>query len=212
MGDVTASQPSTAVSGTQWKRPLALVGRRAIAWGLVGLLTIFGGRPVAAAVAPGLLEALNLGRYPPDSRPPQFSGLTPQGQTVSLAGLRGRVVLLNFWATWCLECRAEMPALEQLYRDYAAQGLTVLGLNVREGSETIRKYAKDMGLTFPLVLDSNGKIQGLDGVIGLPTTFLIGRDARAVALAIGPREWVSAPARAIIETLLAEPVAGQRAR
>ena len=212
MGGVTASRPSATVPRTPGRRLLTLVGRRAVTWGLVGLVTVFGEHHVAAAVAPGLLEALNLGRYPPDTRPPQFSGLTLQGQTVSLAGLRGRVVVLNFWATWCLECRSEMPALEQLHRDYAAQGLTVVGLNVREGSEAIRKYAKEMGLTFPLVLDLNGKIQGRYGAIGLPTTFLIGRDGRAVALAIGPRDWASPPARAIIETLLAEPVVGQRAR
>lgn len=95
---------------------------------------------------------------------------------------------------------------EQLHREYAARGLTLLGVNAREGTSAVRAYAKEMGLTFPLVLDPKGKVNALYGVIGLPTTFLIGRDGQAVALAIGPREWSGAQARAILEALLAEPV------
>ena len=123
---------------------------------------------------------------------------------VSLAGLRGKVVLLNFWAAWCPDCRPEMPLFEQLHRDFATKGLTVLGINVREGADTVQSYAKELGLTFPLVLDPRGKITSAYGVIGIPSTFLIGRDGRPVALAVGPRDWASAPARAIIKMLLAE--------
>ncbi len=69
----------------------------------------------------------------------------------------------------------------------------------------VARYAKELGLTFPLVLDPDGKINVLYGVVALPTTFVVGRDGRAVALAIGPRQWESAPAHALIEALLAEP-------
>lgn len=158
-----------------------------------------------SALTSGQLEALNLNRYTPGTKPPEFSGRTLEGQTASLSGLRGRVVILNFWATWCLECRPEMPVLEQLHREFASRGLAIVGINAREDREAVRRYAKELGLTFPLVLDPSGKINALYGVIGLPTTFVVGRDGRAVALAIGPREWASAPARTIIETLLAEP-------
>ncbi|MFQ5946718.1 MAG: peroxiredoxin family protein [Candidatus Methylomirabilales bacterium] len=81
----------------------------------------------------------------------------------------------------------------------------VLGINVREATPAIQSYAKSLGLTFPLVLDPKGEITELYGVIGLPTTFLIGRDGRSVALAVGCRNWGSPPARAIIQALLAEP-------
>jgi peroxiredoxin len=130
---------------------------------------------------------------------------------VALADLRGRVVLLTFWATWCAECHPEMPQFESLHRDFAAQGLAVLGVNGREGTGAIAQYAQELGLTFPLVVDPQGSITTAYGVIGLPTTFLIGRDGRAVALATGPRAWGSAPARTLIQTLLAEPVARQEA-
>ena len=95
---------------------------------------------------------------------------------------------------------------ERLHREFAAQGLSVVGINAREGTEAIRGYAKEINLTFPLVLDPKGEINAAYGVIGLPTTFLVGRDGRAVARTVGPRDWQSAPAKAIIQALLSEAV------
>ena len=151
-----------------------------------------------------LLKPLNLSAYPSLMHPPDFSGLTADSRRVSLASLQGKVLLLNFWASWCPECRPEMPMFERLHREFSAQGLAVVGINAREGTSSIREYAKELGLTFPLILDPSGKINSAYGVIGLPTTFLIGRDGRAVALAIGPREWDGKAARAVIQTLLDE--------
>jgi thiol-disulfide isomerase/thioredoxin len=167
------------------------------------LVTAASGQPVEGELPP----SLHLGRYAPHEKPPELIGFTLDGGVLSLAGLGGRVVLLTFWATWCVPCREEMPALEQLHRGFGPKGLTVVGINVREDGPAIRRYAGELGLTFPLVLDPEGKTQGLYGVVGLPTSFLVGRDGRAVARAIGPREWGSAPARALIRALLAEPPA-----
>jgi hypothetical protein len=99
----------------------------------------------------------------------------------------------------------ELPVLEQLHRDYSARGLMVLALNHREEAGTVRQYARELGLTMPLLLDSTGAIRQSYGVIGLPTSFLIGRDGGAVARAIGPREWASVEACTLIESLLMEP-------
>jgi peroxiredoxin len=183
----------------------ASFGTQALAWGCIALASMLA--PVVASQLPvtSLVESLSLSPYPHGMKPPEFNGQMVEGPTVSLASLRGRVVLLNFWASWCRDCRSEMPMFEQLRRDFAAQGLTILGVNVREGTRTIRRYAEELDLTFPLVLDPKGKITASYGVIGLPTTFLIGRDGRPVALAIGPRQWDAAPARALIQTLLSEP-------
>jgi peroxiredoxin len=174
---------------------------------IVALLTALNAVAAEPPALAELLKTLNLSGYPSLMHPPDFSGFTADAQKVSLAGLSGRVVLLNFWAAWCLECRSEMPAFERLHREFSAQGLAVVGINAREGTATIREYAKELGLTFPLMLDPKGTINTTYGVIGLPTTFLIGRDGRPVALAVGPREWASKPARAIIQALLAEPAA-----
>jgi thiol-disulfide isomerase/thioredoxin len=152
-----------------------------------------------------LLKPLDLAGYPSRTTPPHFSGGTVDARHVSMTALRGKVVLVNFWASWCLECRPEMPVLERLHRELAPQGLAVVGVNAREKREAVSRYAKELGLTFPLVLDPDGKISALYGVVGLPATFLVDRDGRAVAFAIGSREWGSAPARALFNALLAEP-------
>jgi peroxiredoxin len=153
-----------------------------------------------------LLKALDLRAYAPATRPPDFTADTAAAGEVSLAKLRGQVVIVNFWASWCAECRPEMPLFERLHRDHGGHGLAIVGVNARESASTVHRYARELDLTFPLVLDPRGAINGLYGVVGLPTTFVIGRDGRAVAFAVGPRAWRSAPARALIETLLEEPV------
>jgi peroxiredoxin len=212
MRDVAMWHLSGAVRDTRGRRPPAPAGRHLLAWWLIGVAILLGPPAASQSKATDMLAGLYLIGYPPGTKPPDFAGGTIEGQKVSLAGLQGMVVLLNFWASWCRDCRSEMPMLEQLHRDFAAHGLTILAVNVREGTRTIRRYADELDLTFPLVLDSKGMITTSYGVIGLPTTFLIDRDGRPIALAIGPRHWDAAPARAIIQTLLAEPTVGEEPR
>jgi peroxiredoxin len=178
--------------------------KQGIAGVLIAMVTILGAPASSRAEVAELLQKLNLTAYRSGTWPPAFNGHTTDGRTVSLASLRGKVIILNFWATWCLECRPEMPIFDRLHREYAPHGLSIVGINAREGTAAIRGYAKELGLTFPLVLDSRGEINGDYGVIGLPTTFFIGRNGRAVALAVGPRDWSSAEAKAIVKTLLGE--------
>jgi peroxiredoxin len=185
---------------------------RALAWGLIAAVCLLASPAMGQPVLADLLRALHLSDYPPDLWPPSFTGQTTTGHVVSLADLQGRVVLVNFWASWCAECRPEMPLFERLHRDFAAQGLTVLGINVREETDHIQHYARELDLTFALVRDPTGAISRLYGVLGLPTTFLVGRNGRPVALAPGPRAWGSAEARALIQALLAESVAPKHAR
>jgi peroxiredoxin len=173
----------------------------------VGLLLLATCRTAHAEqpALPPLLKPLELTAYPAGTMAPTFSGRTLDERELALADLRGSVVVLNFWASWCLECRQEMPALDRLHRGFQPRGLVVVGLNARESAAAARRYAGTLRLSFPLVLDGDGKINTLYGVVGLPTTFLIARDGRAVALAVGFREWDSAQARALVEALLAEP-------
>jgi cytochrome c biogenesis protein CcmG/thiol:disulfide interchange protein DsbE len=151
-----------------------------------------------------LLKPLDLVAYRADTMPPQLTGHTLDARPVSLADFRGKVLVVNFWASWCLECRPEMPVLERLHRELGPRGLVVIGVNARENKAAIARYARELGLTFPLVLDPDGRMSQGYGVVGLPTTFLVGRDGRAVAFGVGAREWGSAPARTLIEALLTE--------
>jgi thiol-disulfide isomerase/thioredoxin len=84
-----------------------------------------------------LTKPLDLVVYRPGTKPPDFSGLTLDVQSLSLSKLRGKVVVINFWASWCHECRPEMPALEQLHREFGGRGLAILGVNARENPSAV---------------------------------------------------------------------------
>lgn len=175
---------------------------------LAGLLVVAMGS-FASADQPALtalVKRLDLVGYRSGTRPAHFSGPTLDARQLSLTDLRGKVIVINFWASWCLECRPEMPVLEGLHRELASRGLAIVGINAREDEQTVRRYARELGLTFPLVLDHAGQNNRLYGVVGLPTTFVVGRDGRAVAFGVGPRDWGGPPARTLVEALLAEPV------
>lgn len=176
-------------------------------WLRAALLLLIATAPAVAeeSVVPSLVKQLNLVTHPPGTEPPSFTARTLDGGSLSLGQLRGKVVVVNFWASWCRECRPELPVLERLHRELAAKGVAIVGINAREDRDAISRYAKELGLTFPLVLDERGDIATRYGVIGLPTTFVIARDGRAVGFAIGPRGWTDGPALVLIEALLAEP-------
>ncbi len=203
--------PSRPAAMDAW--PLARLAARVelLAFGL--LIAVLAGAVSADEPAlAALLKTLDLRVYTSRTAPPQFSGSTLDARQLSLVEYRGRVVVLTFWASWCLECRVEMPELERLQREFSSRGLAIIGVNAQESKEAVRRYAKELGLTFPLVLDRDGKINALYGVIGIPTTFVVGRDGRAIALAVGPRQWETVQARALIAALLAEPAVGPAAR
>jgi thiol-disulfide isomerase/thioredoxin len=101
---------------------------------------------------------------------------TPDG----LDHYRGRVVVLNLWATWCPPCREEMPALERLYQQYRAQGVVVLGVDQGEGARIAAAYARDHGVTYPILIDEDQQYGRAYAAVGLPTTIVIGRDGRIV--------------------------------
>jgi thiol-disulfide isomerase/thioredoxin len=133
---------------------------------------------------------------------PDFSLRTPEGQTLTLSGFRGRVVFLNFWATWCAPCRIEMPEMERLHRDFQKQGLVVLAVDLQESPKLVTKFMRDFRLSFPALLDADSRVAVQFRVQGLPTTILIARDGRSLGRAIGPREWAGPEGRALIRDLL----------
>ncbi len=108
------------------------------------------------------------------------------GKTYSLSGLRGRVVLLNFWATWCPPCRKEMPDMEKLYREFENKGFTVLAVSDEE-RDTVSGFLEKQRYTFPILLDPGRKVHEAFGVEGIPKSFLFDREGKLVAQSIDMR-------------------------
>jgi peroxiredoxin len=121
---------------------------------------------------------------------PEFSLSDLSGRAVRLANLRGRVVFLNVWATWCEPCRQEMPAMQSLYNRLRGPDFEMLAVSAdQDGREAVAQFASELGLTFPVLPDPDLEIARRYRVTGYPETFVIDRNGRIVAHAIGPRDW-----------------------
>jgi len=106
---------------------------------------------------------------------PDFSGTTLTGEKLSLSQLRGKPELMNVWASWCTPCRAEMPAMERVYRDFRSMGFEILAVNATSQDDQAKAmaYAQEQDLTFPILLDTDGEISNRYRVNSLPTSFFI---------------------------------------
>ena len=107
---------------------------------------------------------------------PNFTLKSRTGKNIKLSELRGDVVMLNFWASWCGPCRKEMPLLEKIHKKYKRLGFTLLGVNVEENSNDAKNYLKDVRVTFPILFDRTQKTSKLYDVRAMPTTILIDRN------------------------------------
>lgn len=122
----------------------------------------------------------------PEQAAPDFSLTALTGETVHLSDLKGQVVLVNLWATWCPPCKAEMPTINAFYQAHQAAGFTTLMANMQEDAETVQTFIEANGFTFPVLLDSRGEMMKLYGVRGLPTTFIIDRGGLVRHIQTGP--------------------------
>ena len=110
-----------------------------------------------------------------DDSAPDFTLPGDNGQAVSLSDLRGQVVMINFWASWCGPCRQEMPLLEQIHQRYESLGFTLLGVNVEENSSDAKAFLQDRPVSFPILFDPDNGVSKLYDVVAMPSTVLIDR-------------------------------------
>lgn len=136
--------------------------------------------------------------------PMQATTVDGTNRTKSLADYKGKVVLLNVWATWCEPCRVEMPSIEKLHRVYGPQGLAVVAVSVDDAGmeDRVRDFAKELGITFEILHDPSRTTSANYQITGYPETFIIARDGTIRKKVIGAADWSSEANRALIRELL----------
>ncbi len=173
-------------------------------WAFVGVVLLGLGAGAAVLTRVGREVApVAVGAWAPDFRALDLA----TGDTTSLrAKYKGKVTLVNIWATWCVPCKVEMPAMEQVYRQLAPRGFAIAAVSIDEGSpDDIRRFAQDLDVSFDLLQDKSGKIQQTYQTTGVPESFLLNRQGVIVKRVIGAHDWNSDVNRALVERLLDEP-------
>jgi len=149
-----------------------------------------------------LLRDMGVTKVPHLAPPVDFNLLDLNGNTIVLSGLKGKIVFLNFWATWCPPCREEMPSMQKLHTRFKDKDFAMLAVSLNEPASVVKKFFKDYNLTFTALLDSDGELMTPYGIRGIPTTYIIDRDGTIIGKAFGPRKWNSQQAIALFEHLI----------
>jgi thiol-disulfide isomerase/thioredoxin len=155
-----------------------------------------------SAEATDLYAAIGIQRISGELMAPSFALKTLDGQSVNSESLRGKVVVINFWATWCGPCKEEMPTLQRLQRSLQADQFELLAVTTDQQKEAIGSFVKEFDLAFPIALDESKDVSAAFGVRGLPTTVLVGKNGQVLGRAIGPRDWDSREVVALIRSVM----------
>jgi peroxiredoxin len=145
-------------------------------------------RSVSELAAPASGGSQGLTGAPPrvGQEAPDFSLPDLNGKLVKLSELRGQPVLINFWATWCIPCKQEMPAIDAAYQAHKDQGFTVLAIEIEEPADEVTQYVQDLKLTFTPLLDRDPRVFDRYGVRAMPSSFFIDRQGKVSAVHFGP--------------------------
>ena len=158
--------------------------------------------PASTSDLADVFSEANLPFYKSKISPREFSLPSLAGETQNLGALRGKVVFLNFWATWCGPCRLEMPSMEALYKQNREKGLEIIAINCGEGRQEVQAFMKENGLSFPALLDEDGKVSSSYGIQAIPTSYIIDRNGNIVSRLVGSINWNTAKIQTAIEALL----------
>lgn len=140
-------------------------------------------------------------------RAPNFILKDLNGGMISIAGLRGKVVMINFWATWCGPCKVEMPSMNRLYNDLKGRDFEILAISSDvQGEKVVKPFIAQGRFNFTVLIDSSFKVNSDYGVTGIPTTFLVDKDGVITYKIFGPRDWNSPEARELIKRMMSSKV------
>jgi len=145
------------------------------------------------------MRIIKVPRIPP---PVDFSLMDINGQQFTLSQFKGKIVFLNFWTTWCPDCRNEMPSMEKLHRKLKGQDFAMIGVNLQEPALRVKDFLKQYQLTFSILLDIKGKIGPQFWIRAIPTTFILDKNGEIIGKALGSRHWDSKESIALFEYLI----------
>ncbi|MBN2323648.1 MAG: TlpA family protein disulfide reductase [Spirochaetes bacterium] len=149
-----------------------------------------------------LFDRIGVTKLDRDIKAVEFTVESLDGKKTSLGDFKGKVIFLNFWATWCGPCKSEVEEIDRLYETLKDEAFTVMALDIQESKKKVRNFMKKNGIGFPVYLDERGEIAGEYGVNGIPTTYIIGPDGRVAGWAVGPREWGGEDSVALMRALM----------
>lgn len=177
-----------------------MIGRRLVWWMSLCVVMAF---PLPGSPAEvSLLRKLNFVPQTGIAPAPDFATTDAEGRKVTLESYAGKVVILNFWATWCPPCRLEMPSMEKLYQDFEDDGLEIVAVNFMESPKVVAEFVREEGLTYPILMDRQGRIAESYGVRRLPETVIIGRNGNLLGKTTGYKDWYKQDVRALVAALL----------
>ncbi|CAB1056641.1 Thiol:disulfide oxidoreductase related to ResA [Olavius sp. associated proteobacterium Delta 1] len=130
--------------------------------------------------------------------------MDPNGRPVSLSNFRGKIVFLNFWTTWCFDCRIEMPHMEKLHQKFKNKDFAMVAINLQEPVSQVKQFFKDYKLNFTTLLDSDGEVGARFRITAIPTTFILNKEGIIIGKVLGPRKWDGKKAFALFENLTNE--------
>lgn len=158
---------------------------------------------LGGASAPDVFPVAGRNAVKPGEVAPNFQLQDLQGRFVSLSELRGKVVLLNFWATWCGPCRVEMPAMEELYRTFSRKDFEILAVSTdAQGATVTRPFQQENRLTFPILHDADYRVGLTYGARSLPMTFMVDRQGVVRHRIFGARDWAAPEAQQLVQMLM----------
>ncbi len=149
----------------------------------------------------GLLSAASLPQI--GQAAPDFTLKDATGKNISLSSLKGRVIMINFWATWCPPCRQEMPSMEMLFQEYNKKGFEILAISSdSQGEKIVKPFMEFYELSFTALMDTDGKVHSAYGITSIPTTYIVDKKGAIAQKFMGPKDWKDKSSKEMIEKLL----------
>jgi len=190
---------------------IALLGIVLIAAGIIAMF-VFDANPLTGAIPENrsldqLLVDMGVEVFPSTTRQVEVLLQDLNGADVNISDFRGKIVFLNFWATWCPTCVVEMPSMEKLHRKLNDQDFALVTISIQDSAAEVKRFFKQNQLTFTALLDTIGKTIPEFAIRAIPTTLILDKSGRIVGRVMGMREWDSRESIALFEQLIGEPAA-----